>query len=136
MADYIFHHGIKGMHWGVRRDKTSGSAGSRRGGKTVAQKRAENQKRKDLKNRGVMKLDELRKKVERLKLEKELKDLTEDQIYPGRRAATEALKQIGTKAAVTILTGAVLYGAKAAVSKQFNPKELGSAIFNGGPKKK
>ncbi len=134
MADYIYHHGIKGMRWGIRRDKTSG--GSRRGGKTLAQQRAENQKRKDLKNRGVMKLDELRKKVERLKLEKELKDLTEDQIYPGRRAAKNALGQIGTKVLITVATGAALYGAKAAVSKQFNAKELGNAIFNGGPKKK
>lgn len=136
MANYIFHHGIKGMRWGIRRDKTSGSGGSRRGGKTIAQQRAENQKRKDVKNRGVMKLDELRKKVERLKLEKELKDLTEEQVYPGRRAAKDALKQIGTKVAVTVFTGAALYGAKAAVSKQFNVKEFGNAIFNGGAKKK
>lgn len=136
MADYISHHGIKGMRWGIRRDKTSGSGGSRRGGKTIAQQRAENQKRKDLKNRGVMKLDELRKKVERLKLEKELKELTDEQLTPGITAAKKSLGQIGSKVLITVATGAALYGAKAAVSKQFNAKELGNAIFNGGAKKK
>ena len=106
------------------------------GGKTIAQTRAENQQRKDLKNRSVMKLDDLRKKVDRLKLEKELKELTEDQLYPGRRAAKNALGQIGTKVLITVATGAALYGAKAAISKEFNVKELGNAVFNGGPKKK
>lgn len=136
MADYIFHHGIKGMRWGIRRDKTSGSGGSRRGGKTLAQQRAENQQRKDVKNRRVMKLDELRRKVERLKLEKELKDLTDEQLNPGITGAKKALGQIGSKVLITVGTGVALYGAKAAISKQFSAKELGSAIFNGGAKKK
>ena len=69
-------------------------------------------------------------------MEKQLKDLTESELYPGRKATKQALTTIGTKVAVTAVSGAALYGLKALVSKKFNSAELGNAIFNGGPKKK
>ena len=45
-------------------------------------------------------------------------------------------KQVLEKVGVSVLTGGALYLAKSAASKSFSGKELGEALFNGGPKKK
>lgn len=105
-------------------------------GKTAAQKRSELRKKKDVKNRGVLTTQLLQEKIQRLQMEKQLKELTEAELHPGRKATKQALSSIGTKVATTALTGAALYGLKALVSKKFDGGELGNAIFNGGPKKK
>ena len=88
------------------------------------------------KNRRSLSTEEIQKRIERIKLERQLKDLTDEELTPGRKFVKDIMSQSGKKALTTIATGAMLYGAKAAVSKQFDPKELGSAIFNGGAKKK
>lgn len=100
--------------------------------KTKTQKDSEVQKMKDVVNRGALSTQQLQKKIERLRMEKELRELTEKEIYPGKAAAMKALEKAGTIA----ITGAALYTAKALITKEFNAKELGSAVFNGGPKKK
>ena len=52
------------------------------------------------------------------------------------RRNTLLLTIIAIATLMVAITGAALYGAKAAVTKQFDVKEFGNAIFNGGPKKK
>ena len=152
MNNELQHFGILGMKWGVRRyqnkDGTYTEAGKKRYdkgasrkkksrfGKTAAQKRSELRKKKDVKNRGVLTTQQLQEKIQRLQMEKQLKELTEVELHPGRKATKQALSSIGTKVATTALTGAALYGLKALVSKKFDGGELGNAIFNGGPKKK
>lgn len=138
----IQHHGILGQKWGVRRfqnkDGTLTAEGKRRArsGKTEDQKASETEKRHDSKNRGTLTNAQLKEKIERLKLERELRDLTDDEINRGRKFVRDIMTDVGKKTLTTALTGAALYGTKAAVSKEFNRKELGEAIFNGGPKKK
>ena len=142
MNNTLQHHGIKGQKWGVRRfqnrDGTLTSAGKSRqlSGKSEQQKESENRKRYDARNRGTLTDAQLRKKIERLQMEKQLRKLTEEEINPGRAEAKRVLSQIGTKVASTAITGATLYGIKAAVTKDFNVKDFGNAVFKGGPKKK
>lgn len=128
--NYLKHYGVLGMKWGVRRTPTQ------LGHKTKEQKTSEKKKRLDSKNRGTLTTQQLKKKIERLQMEKQLRELTESELNPGRKAVKSALTQIGTKVATTAISGALLYGVKAAVTKQFDARELGNAIFNGGPKKK
>ena len=147
MSDYLYHHGILGQKWGVRRFRNKDGTLTAEGkiryndtqspkGKTPAQKGSEDQKKRDVKNRGTLTTQQLQEKIQRLEMEKKLKDLTESELYPGRKATRQVLESVGTNVARTALTGAALYGLKALVSQKFDAKELGDAIFNGGPKKK
>ena len=143
----LYHYGILGQKWGVRRFQNSDgsltSAGrerygrgashkTTRFGKTRAQRESEAQKRYDMKNRGTLTTEQLQRRIQRLQMEKQLRELTESEINPGRKAVKDVLRKVGT----TVATGALLYGVKAAVSRKGNAQELGEAMFNGGPKKK
>lgn len=162
--DELYHHGIKGQKWGVRRfqntDGTLTTEGKKRyavddvvtisGGKIKSQKRSEararreakRQQKSDVRNRRTLSDKELRDKIQRLQMEKQLKDLTNQEIHSGRMEADRMLKQIATKVITTAVAGALLYGAKHAVEKKGNPdaavdyQQLANAVFNGGAKKK
>lgn len=104
--------------------------------KSKAQKESERAKRRDAKERGTLTDNELKEKIKRLEMEKRLNDLTNDQINSGKQATKDALKQIGTKVATTAGAGALLYVGKVIITGEFNPDELGDAVFRGGAKKK
>ena len=120
------------MERAARGKKTMG----KKSGKTPEQLAAEEQKRQDVRNRRTMSTAELKEKIERLKLERELRTLTDEEINPGRKFVMGIAKDVGEKTLKTALTGAALYGVKAATAKEFDMKEFGEAMFNGGAKKK
>lgn len=145
MANSLYHHGIQGMRWGKRNGPpyplkpSARSAAERKASKpkkTQAQLRSEAAKRRDMVNRGTLTTEELQQKIQRLKMEKELRELTETELDYGKRVVNRALETIGVKVATTALSGAALYALKAMASRSFSGKELGSAMFNGGAKKK
>lgn len=126
------HHGIKGQKWGVRRfQNTDGSL------TTAGKQRAsEAKKRTDSKNRGTLTNAQLKAKIERLQMEKQLRELTNQEVNSGKVYTQKILKDVGSRVLTTVATGAILYAGKAAVSGSFDTKEFANAIFNGGPKKK
>ena len=94
------------------------------------------QKRNDDKNRKTLSDAELASAIKRLQMEKQLHDLTKTEVDEGREYVKGILKDIGKKVLTTTITGTVLYANKAGISGEFNSREFGSAVFNGGAKKK
>lgn len=132
----LYHYGVLGMKWGVRRYQNKNGTLTASGKQKQAWRNAKAKKKSDVKNRGTLSTAQLEQKIKRLQMEKQLRQLTDEEINPGKRAVTGALASIGTKVATTAISGAALYAIKAAVTKHFDAQEMGSAIFNGGPKKK
>ena len=141
-SEVLKHYGVLGMKWGVRRyqnkDGTYTDQGKKRYKKSPEQQESEAQKKRDMKNRGTLSNAELKERIERLKLEKELKDLTKSETSAGQKFVEDILREVGKKTLTTALEGASLYGLKAIAGGKgtYNRKELGEAIFNGGAKKK
>lgn len=131
----LTHHGIKGQKWGVRRyqnpDGSLTSAGKKRtqssnGKVQTAEEKRKADMRSAVKNRRTLSDKELRERIERLKLEKQLKELTNSEINKGRTFVSEIMSSTGKKVLTTMATGAILYGVKSATSGKFDIKELGS----------
>lgn len=136
----LSHHGIKGMRWGVRRyqnkDGTRTAAGKRRERASNADERVKNERKTEVKLRRTMSDTDLRKKIERMKLEREYKTLVEEDTTPGKKYVSEILSSAGKRAMTVAATGALVYGLKAVMTKEFNIKDAASYIAANPNKKK
>ena len=130
--EFLEHHGVKGMKWGVRRFVSTPSKSSR-----ISVDAQEKEKRKvAVKNRRTMSDAELRKRIERLKLEREFKSLTKEDLAPGRKCVSEILATSGKKVASIAAAGTMSYAIKVAMTKEFNLKEAAGYIAANPNKKK
>lgn len=137
--DELYHYGVKGMRWGVRRSKPQSgySSGTRKRSKKLSPDQKEKQNRKNaLKKRRTMSDAELKKRIERLKLEKEFKNLTKEDISPGKSYVSDIMSSAGKKALTVVASGAIAYGVKVAMTKSFNIQEAASYLAANPNKKK
>lgn len=104
------------MKWGVRR----------------ARRKETKQIKKDRKNaskyRRSLSDKELNDRISRLEKEKRLKQLTNEDLKPGRSEVSRILGQTGKKVLGTVATGIALYGIKFAITGQFNPQDAAGYV--------
>lgn len=106
-SDELYHHGIKGMKWGIRRSRAQlGYSSSPRKTKKQAQKvSSKQQRRNEMKN---MSDAELRSRINRIQMEKQYMQLTEPQLSPGKKfvkdVLTNAAKQTVTNYTAKYMT--------------------------------
>lgn len=133
---YLAHHGILGMKWGVRRSEAQLARARGHSSKPSDDKNEVAARKVAVKNRRTMSDADLKKRIERLKLEREFKNLTEDDITPGRKYVSEILSASGNKALTVAAAGAMAYAVKTAMTKEFNLKEAAQYIAANPNKKK
>lgn len=119
LKESLAHYGVLGMKWGRRKGRTSSSIRS-------ADKAKKKAMRNDVKKRRLLSDADLNKKLERIKKEKQLREITSEEINPGRRFIKNILSSSGTKVATALVTGAALYAVKTKMTKEFDIKELAS----------
>ena len=132
MNDALRHYGIRGMRWGIRR--TPAQLGRARGEikaeKIAEQKRTEREKRAAVKSRGTLSNEELQERIRRLQLEKQLRELTDAEISPGRKFVKDVMYDSGKQAATQVSKNAMMFAGKQLVGGKFGQKELADALFN------
>ena len=135
----LYHHGVKGMKWGVRRyqNKDGSLTAAGRKQKAKSENKQEKAKRKsELKKRRTMSDADLKKKIDRLKMEKEFKRLSQEDISPGKKFASDILSSAGKKTLTVAAAGAMAYGVKVAMTRKFDIKEAANFIAANPNKKK
>lgn len=134
----LHHHGIKGMRWGVRRYQNPDGSRTALGKKRESSRNDKEKKARkaDAKNRRTMSDVDLKKRIERMKLEKEYKNLVDEDIAPGKKYVFEILSAIGKKTIPIVAAGALAYGVKVAMTKQFDIEEAAQYIAANPNKKK
>lgn len=126
-SDELMHHGVKGMKWGVRKDRRSGSSSgksklSKKIKKSINNKKKAKAKAKAKEARAKVKADqkktvkdmsdtELRERIARLELEKRYKDLSASQqtTSKGSKFVKNVLERSGEELATQVTK---YYGAK------------------------
>lgn len=132
----LMHHGVLGMKWGVRKARpTSGKARGKT--KTVSVNDKEKASRKSaLKKRRTLSDADLRKRIDRLKMEKEFKSLTKEDVSPGKKFVSDVMSSAGKKMLTVAAAGAMAYGVRAAMTRDFDIREAASYIAANPNKKK
>ena len=149
----LYHWGIKGMKWGVRRyqnkDGTLTPAGKKRyadnGGSNNAQQQTQNSSPAKTRSQSISDLsdEELRTIVNRKQSERQLRDLldAEERYYnppaaqntqqQGQSMVNKVLRNAGEQALTTMTKGAMLYAGSTFVKKALGNPDLAKAIATG-----
>ena len=134
----LSHQGIKGMKWGVRRFQNKDGSRTAAGKKRESDLDAETKKirKTEVKNRRTMSDADIKKRIERLKLEKEYKSLVDSDINRGKKFVSEVLSESSKKVLTIAAAGTMAYAVKAAMTGKFDFKEAANYISANPNKKK
>ena len=110
MDNELYHHGVKGMKWGVRKTPVRSSSGATRKRKsntmslfkkkkTTRKVSSANSSPAQTKSIKDMSDDELRKKIERVRLEQQYQQLNPKTVSKGQRIAKRIMNNIIVPAA-------------------------------------
>ena len=149
----LYHWGIKGMKWGVRRyqneDGSLTDAGKKRyaddGGSDNGQKQTQSSSPAKTRRQSISDLsdDELRTIVNRKQSERQLRDLldAEERYYnppspqntqqQGQSMVSKVLRNAGEQALTTMTKGAMLYAGSTFVKKALGNPDLAKAMATG-----
>lgn len=130
MKSELYHHGIKGQKWGIRRfqnpDGSLTAAGKLRERSTsdrALRREAKKQREWNAKNSSRLSDKELTDQILRLQREKQLKDLTNQTVSPGKKRVKDFLVRNGELALGTLITAGVSAGVTARVTDAVKPKK-------------
>ena len=129
MNTELYHHGIKGMHWGVRRfqnpDGSLTDAGRRRmrSNDRAIRNDINAQRKWNAKNASQLSDKELTDQILRLQREKQLQDLTGQVVHPGRKKTLDLLDRYGNQALGTVVGATAGAVATAYITKKINPSK-------------
>lgn len=113
---YLDHYGVKGMRWGHRKRKVSSSSMSN-----------QRKSRREMKrNRRTLSEADLNRNIDRLRKEKQLKELIDEDVNPGKKYIQNVLKKSGDK----LLPAALAAGGAYALAQVMDVKMSKGDIFN------
>lgn len=151
-SDFLEHHGVKGMKWGVIRstaqravirgkekvkeskekhdEKKSEKAASQKA-KTLSTDEGQRSDRVSAKkSRRTLSDTEIQSRITRLEKEKRLKDLTDEDLAPGKTATKKIIVGAVKTTATAALPGLLAYAGKKVVTNALNNPELADAMFS------
>ena len=137
--DILKHHGVRGMRWGVRKAVTSTSSTSsteapKKPSLSKASVSREKSWRTQYKKRGQMSNEQLKKEVDRLRLESEFKRLSTEVNKNNQTRGQKLISQFKDNTINEIASQVPQALVKAAVSQAIGGSS--GANKNSGPKKK
>ena len=108
--DELYHHGIKGMKWGIRR--TPAQLGHRPAKPTTSQRKSEMKKMSDT---------ELRNRINRIQMERQYMQLTAPEVSAGKKFVKDVMVN-AAKQTVTSYVSKYMNKGVEAVIKEINKK--------------
>ena len=143
VSDFLEHHGVKGMKWGVIRskaqlvsDRISAKKEARKDMEWKTDKGQRKDREKALADRRFLSDKGMQVRIARYQQEKLFKDLTERDLHPGKTAAKTILTDAAKTTARSALPKLMAYGGKQFVANALKNPEMAEAVFGQNASKK
>lgn len=118
ILDFIEHHGVKGMHWGVRKDRSGGVTVGRRSGSRATERTVFSKAPAKLTSA------ELDKRIKRMETEKKYNELNARDVSKGEKLAHEIVTNVGRTVVTTLATGALFLAVQQGMKGKMAPEHL------------